>query len=62
MGWTPIKGTFYEQDIQKVILPDDTLFRIERVLKRQGKQAFVAWKGWPSKYNSWVWKNDLKTL
>ena len=59
---TPIKGTFYEQDVQKVIVPDDTLFRIERVLKRQGKQVFVAWKGWPSKYNSWVWKKDLQSL
>ena len=51
---TPIKGTLYQEDVQKVVLPDDTLFRIDRVLKRQGKQVFVSWKGWPSKYNSWV--------
>ena len=31
---TPIKGTFYEQDVQKVILPDDALFRVDKVLKR----------------------------
>ena len=59
---TPIKGTFYQEDVQKLLLPDDTLFRIDRVLKRQGKQVFVSWKGWPSKYNSWVWKKDLQTL
>ena len=59
---TPIKGTFYQEDVQKVVLPDDALFRIDRVLKRQGKQVFVSWKGCPSKYNSWVWKKDLQTL
>ena len=46
---TPIKGTFYQEDVQKVIVPDDTLFRIDQVLKRKGKQVFVSWKGWPNK-------------
>ena len=59
---TPIKGTFYQADVQKVIVPDDTLFRIDQVLKRKGKQVFVSWKGWPKKYNSWVWKKDLQAL
>ena len=57
-----IKGTFYEQDVQKVNVPDNALFRIEKVLKRQKNKVFVAWKGWPSKYNSWVWKKDLQRL
>ena len=51
---TPIKGTFYEQDVQKVHVTDESLFRIDQVLKRKGKQVLVSWKGWPSKYNSWV--------
>ena len=38
---TPIKGTFYEQDVQKVVLADDALFRIDQVLKRKGNQVFV---------------------
>ena len=59
---TPIKGTFYHEDVQKLIVPDDTLFRIDQVLKRKGKQVFVSWKGWSKKYNSWVWKKDLQTL
>ena len=59
---SPIKGTFYEPDVQKVHVTDESLFRIDRVLKRQGKQVFVSWKGWPKKYNSWVWKQDLKAL
>ena len=59
---TPIKGTFYEQDVQKVVLADDALFRIDQVLKRKANQVFVSWKGWPKKYNSWVWKKDLQRL
>ena len=59
---TPMKGTFYEADVQKVVLPDDALFRIAQVSKRKGKQVFVSWKGWPKEYNSWVWKKDLQRL
>ena len=59
---TPIKGTFYEEDVQKVLLPDEALFRVEKVLKRKGNQVFVAWKGWPKQYNSWIWKKDLQVL
>ena len=53
-NWTPIKVTFYEEDVQKVVVPDDALFRIDKVLKRKCKQVFVSWKGWPKEYNSWV--------
>ena len=34
MDDTPVRGTFYEQDLQKVQIPDDALYRIEKVLKR----------------------------
>ena len=50
-----IKGTFYEQELQKT--SEDT-FRIEKVLrwkKQDGKRiARVKWKGYDSSYNSWV--------
>ena len=49
---TPIKGTFYEPDIQKV--PDDSLFRVEKVLKRKRRNVLVRWKGRPAKYDSWI--------
>ena len=51
---TPIKGTFYEPDVQKVQVSDDSLFRVEKVLKRKGRQVLVRWKGWPAKYDSWI--------
>ena len=31
---TPVKGTFYEQDVQKVDVPDDALLRMEKVLQQ----------------------------
>ena len=51
---TPIKGTFYEPDVQNVQVSDDSLFRLEKVLKRKGHNVLVRWKGWPSKYDSWI--------
>ena len=51
---TALQGTFYRQDLQKVTVDDTSLWRIEKVLKRRGRQALVQWKGWPAKYNSWI--------
>ena len=51
---TPVKGTFYHEDLQKVHVSDEALFRIEKVLKRPKGQMLVKWKGWPDKYNSWI--------
>lgn len=39
---TPIKGTFYEQDVQKVLVRDDALFRVDKVLKRKDNKVLVA--------------------
>ena len=51
---TPIKGTFYNEDVQKVDVTEDSLFRVEKVLKRRPGQVLVRWKGWPAKYDSWI--------
>ena len=50
----PIKGTFYTEDLQKVTVDDDILWRVENVLKRRRGQMLVRWKGWPTKYDSWI--------
>lgn len=47
---TPIKGTFYTQDLQKVNVPDD------------GTKMLVRWKGWPNKYDSWIDKSAVRKL
>ena len=58
MDGIPLEGTLYEQDLQKVTVDGDSLFRIEEVLQRSKDKLFVQWKGWPSKYNSWIHKRD----
>jgi transposase InsO family protein len=60
-----VTGLFYEEELQAVNknLADDE-FEVEEVLKERInsstglREAFVKWKGWPSKFNSWVpWQN-----
>ncbi|XP_070570300.1 uncharacterized protein [Ptychodera flava] len=59
-----LEGTFYEQELQKVVKKEDDVFRVEKILKtrkRKGKTEYlVKWYGWPSKFNSWV--RDLAKL
>ena len=41
---TPLTGTFYGEDLQKVTVQDDALFRIEKIVKRKGDKVLVRWK------------------
>jgi len=59
---TPVKGTFYDADLQKLHVSDEALFRIEKVLKCQKDRLLVKWKGWPDKYNSWIARQDVTPL
>lgn len=59
-----ISGIFYEPELQKIVVAEDTLYNIEEVIKRRKvknvKQALVKWWGWPTKFNSWISEADLK--
>ena len=44
----PVKGTFYEQDLQS---SEQEIYRIERVLKRGKDRVLVKWKGYSSGYH-----------
>ena len=61
-----ITGSFYQQELQKVDLSDDNLFKIETILKSRGtgqnKQYFVKWLYWPKKFNSWVKASDIDQI
>ena len=53
-----IIGPFYEQELQKIILPNN--FRIEKVLQKRGDSLKVRWFGYPKKFDSWIDKSDLE--
>lgn len=53
-----IAGTFYEKELVKAYESDS--YKIEKVLRKRGKEVFVKWLGWPSKYDSWIPAADLK--
>ena len=57
----PIKGVFYEKELQKVKCPD--IFRVEKVLKKRirnkKKEYLVRWSGYNSDFDSWLQSTDL---
>jgi len=59
-----IRERFYEPEIQKVVKSDEERFDIDRIIKtrkRSGRiQYLVSWKGYPSKFNSWVDKLESR--
>ena len=59
-----LQGTFYSQEIQKVTVTADKLYKIEAIIKerKRGKQTqcLVKWEGYPATFNSWINKSDLK--
>ena len=60
-----IEGSFYRQEIE-LIIKDDDVFLVEKVLRRQRRQgemwALVKWLGYPTSMNSWVRQSDLSDL
>ena len=58
---TPVRGTFYKEDLQKVVVSNDDFFRVDKIVKRKGNKVLVHWKGWPDKYDSWIEKSALVT-
>lgn len=48
----PIKGGFYEQELQRTKYPG--VFLVEQVLRRKGNQELVKWLGFDKSHNSWI--------
>ncbi len=59
-----VSGVFYQEQLKKAYEQDRYL--VETVLrsrKRMGhKELLVRWRGWPSKYDSWVDETDVSAL
>ena len=60
----PIIYKFSNDELQKVIVDQDTQYDIDKIIKkrkRQGKtQVLVHWVGWPSKFDTWIDETQIK--
>ena len=59
----PLKGSFYQNELQKVDVSVEDMFKIEKVIKYKGKgkrkEALVRWLGWPKHFDSWIPATDI---
>lgn len=59
----PIKGRFYEAELQRVYTDENTTYLIDEVKKRRKRngvrESLVSWKGWPEKFDSWIPSKDV---
>ena len=58
-------GTFYREELQRVLPPANEEYNIERVISTRGKgkdkEILVKWEGYPHSFNSWI-KSKTVTL
>ena len=59
-----LEGTFYEAELQLVRKSSRSVFRIEKILgerrHRNRTQVLVKWAGYPTKFNSYIDKRNLR--
>lgn len=60
----PVRGRFYEQELQGVRVTPDTMWKISKIIKsrqRKGheREHLVSWLHWPKRFNSWVKSSEL---
>ena len=53
-----LKGNFYESELQRVEKDENSLWIVEKIIKkrrRRGKTEYLCkFQGWPSKYNQYI--------
>ena len=55
-------GSFYSQELQKITVDPDKPFKIQAILARKNNKVLVKYLGWPSKFNEWIPKQQLKKV
>jgi hypothetical protein len=60
----PLIRRFYETELQKVHVDNNTLWRIESIIKYRTingeKQAYIKWLGYPETHNSWIPLKEIR--
>lgn len=62
----PLTGSFYQNELQRVLVPVDTLFVVDSIVERKRVKGVpyvkVHFRDWPKKFDKWVKESDLVTL
>jgi len=61
-GGEEVKGSWYPEEVQEI---SKNRYLIEKILRKRkaadgSKEVFVKWKGWPTKFNTWIPESDLE--
>ena len=66
LNGSSVQGSFYEQEMQRVELPADGYYKVEKILKtrKRGrqKQFLIRWVGYGADFDSWVSATDIRHL
>lgn len=54
---SPIKGCFYEHELQKT--ENHEIYLVEKIIKRKGDKILVKWLGFDDSQSSWINANDF---
>ena len=54
MNHTVIDGKFYEEELQDIGEKPPSIYRIEKILRKRGREYLVKWHGFDSTHNSWI--------
>ena len=66
MAGEVIIGTFYNEELQKAYVTADTVYKIEKVLKKRTyrgtRQVYVKWLYYPKKFSSCVNASSVEKI
>ena len=48
-----------DKKVKVKVKEDDTIYEIEKIIRRKGKNSLVKWKGYSDKENSWIPSNTI---
>ena len=48
-----------DKKVKVKVKEDDTIYEIEKIIRRKGKNSLVKWKGYSDKENSWIPTNTI---
>lgn len=58
-----VTGTFYQSELQKVNVDENTRFNVDKILRRRTrnkrKEVLIRWLHWPKKFDSWLPLSDV---